>query len=60
MRLQVVTIDAPSGKTYAANGTAKDNTDYPALNPIWAGDPDVDGLKINIGPIIDAGLALCG
>lgn len=59
MRLQVVTIDAPNGKTYAANGTAKDHTDYPALNPIWANDPDVDGLKVNIGPIIAAGLALC-
>ena len=60
MHLQVVTIDAPDGMTYAANGTAKDHTDYPALDPIWADDPDVDGLKINISPIIDAGIALCG
>lgn len=60
MKLQAVTVDAPNGKTYAANGTAKSHTSYPALDPIWADDPDVDGLKIDISPIIDAGLALCG
>ncbi|WP_235825351.1 DUF2511 domain-containing protein [Agromyces badenianii] len=59
MNLQVVTIDAPDGTTYAANGTAKDHTEYPSLDPIWADNPDVDGLKIDISPIIDAGLVLC-
>jgi hypothetical protein len=57
--LNAVTIDAPDGTTYAANGTAKDHTDYPALSPIWANNPDVEGLKIDITPIIKAGLALC-
>lgn len=59
MSLQVVTLDGPDGSTYAVNGTAKDHTDYPSAEAIWADDPDVDGLKINIGPIIDSGLALC-
>lgn len=59
MNLQVVTIDAPDGTTYAANGTAKDHTVYPSLDPVWADNPDVDGLKIDISPIIDAGLVLC-
>lgn len=60
MNLQVVTIDTPDGATYAANGTAKDHTDYPSLDPIWADNPEVDDLKIDISPIIDAGLVLCG
>ena len=29
------------------------------IEPIWADDPET-GLKKNIGPIIDRGLALCG
>ena len=57
--LQVLTIDAPDGTTYAANGTAKDHSNYPSLDPVWADNPDVDGLKIDISPIIDAGLMLC-
>ena len=49
----------PDGTMYAANGTAKAHTDYPSLNAIWAADPDNDGLKIDISPVIDAGVALC-
>jgi hypothetical protein len=59
MALNVVTFQAPDGTIYASNGTAKDHTNYPSVEAIWADDPNVDGLKINIGPIIDAGLALC-
>ncbi|WP_261784177.1 YebY family protein [Curtobacterium sp. TC1] len=58
--LEVLTVDAPDGATYAANGTAKDRTTAPAIDPIWAADPDVSGLKIDISPVIDAGLELCG
>ena len=51
------------GVTYAVNGWAMTNTDYPDVREIWLDDPDADraarGLKINIGPIIDRGLALC-
>jgi len=57
--LQVATLDAPDGTTYAANGTAKDHGDYADIDPIWAPDPDVDGLKISISPVIDAALELC-
>lgn len=57
--LQVATFDAPDGTTYAANGTAKDHGDYADIDPIWAPDPDVSGLKISISPVIDAALALC-
>jgi len=58
-RLQVVTVTTPDGTIYSANGTAKAHTSYPTLTPIWAPDPKVDGLKIDISPVIDAGLALC-
>jgi hypothetical protein len=58
--LLIVTMEDPDGNAYAVNGTAQDHTDFPDIRPIWADDPDVDGLKIDIGPVIDAGLALCG
>lgn len=58
--LQVATLDAPDGKTYAANGTAKDHGNYASIEPIWAPDPEVAGLKIDISPITNAALALCG
>ncbi|MET3172945.1 UNVERIFIED_ORG: hypothetical protein ABIB52_000773 [Arthrobacter sp. UYCu721] len=57
--LQVATVDAPDGKTYAANGTAKDHGNYLDIDPIWAPNPDVSGLKIDISPVIDAAFALC-
>lgn len=56
---QVTTVDAPDGKTYAANGTAKDHGSYLDIDPIWAPHPSVSGLKIDISPVIDAALALC-
>jgi hypothetical protein len=57
--LKVATVDAPDGKTYAANGTAKDHGKYADIDPIWAPNPDVAGLKIDMSPITDAALALC-
>lgn len=59
MDLNVVTLDAPDGTRYAVNGTAQAHTSYPEIDPIWAADPNVDGLKIDISPVIDAGLKLC-
>ena len=56
---QVATVDAPDGKTYAANGTAKDHGNYLDIDPIWAPHPSVSGLKIDISPVIDPALALC-
>lgn len=57
--LQVVTFVDPNRRTWAVNGTAQSHTDYPVIDPIWADDPDLEGAKINISPIIDAGLDLC-
>lgn len=47
------------GRTYAVNGMAMTVSDLPEIDAIWADNPDIKGLKINIGPIIDRGLELC-
>lgn len=57
--LQVATVDAPNGNTFAANGTAKSHGNYSEIDPIWAEHPSVDGLKIDISPVTEAALALC-
>jgi hypothetical protein len=57
--LKAVSLDAPWGKSYAANGTAKDHSSLPDIDPIWAENPDVPGLKMDMSPVVDAGLALC-
>ena len=57
MKLQVVTVDAPNGTTYSANGTARAHTSHPSLDPIWAADPKVNGLKIDISPVVRRRLA---
>ena len=44
---------------YALNGTAKSSKLYPPFDAIWRDDPNVAGLKVNIGPMLDRGLALC-
>lgn len=48
-----------AGKTYAVNGMAIGMSDLPEIDPIWADDPEREGLKISVHPIIDRGLSLC-
>lgn len=51
-----VVFTAPSGRDYGVNGAAGN---YPDISPIWA-DSGVDyAPKKDIGPLIQAGLALC-
>jgi hypothetical protein len=47
------------GTTYAANGTALSAGEWPEIDPIWADDGSGLGLKVGIGDLIEAGLALC-
>lgn len=56
---RVLVFDA-NGTTYALNGTAKSKKLYADVAPIWLDDPRAAGLKISLGPLLDAGLALCG
>lgn len=54
------------GTTYWVNGTAgniAEEKGWQEIRPIWADDPTDSsglGLKKSMGPLIDAGLALCG
>jgi hypothetical protein len=57
--LQLVTLETPDGTAHAVNGSARDHTNLPDITPIWAVNPEVDGLNIDISPVIEAGLALC-
>jgi Protein of unknown function (DUF2511) len=52
-----VTFEA-NGTVYAVNGTAG-GQGFAEIELIWRDDPDNPGLKVNIGPVIDRGLALC-
>jgi hypothetical protein len=57
----MVTFTA-EGKTYAINGLAggaADERGWAEIDPVWADDPEIEGAKISIGPLIDDGLALC-
>src|SRR6266511_3593490 len=53
---------AANGNVYAVNGLARTNRaqkGYRDVAEIWRRHPTVPGAKVNIGPIIDRGLALC-
>lgn len=53
-----VTFEAQD-TVYAVNGLAEGLDAGIEIEPIWADDPELAGLKKNIGSLIDAGLALC-
>lgn len=57
--LQIASIEDPSGREYAMNGTARSHTSLGDVEQIWRENPDVEGLKINIQPVIDRALVLC-
>jgi hypothetical protein len=48
------------GTVYAVNGTATSHQpDLPEIDAIWADNPSLPGLKVDISPIISAGLEEC-
>jgi hypothetical protein len=53
-----VVFTASDGGKYAVNGTAEAKG-YNDIRPIWKDNPQVQGTKINIKPLIDEGLKLC-
>jgi hypothetical protein len=65
----LVTFTTEDETTYAVNGAAggfaEDRGWVDDISPIWKEDPRsrldpaLTGLKVNIGPLIDDGLALC-
>jgi hypothetical protein len=54
-----VVFTADSGGTYAVNGTARTHTPWPGIDSIWADAPGRPGLKVDLGELTEAGLALC-
>lgn len=53
-----VVFTDPSGHEWGVNGMAVTHG-YREIDPIWADNPEIPGLKKSIGPLIDRGLALC-
>jgi Protein of unknown function (DUF2511) len=50
----------PEGHRYAVNGIATGHyPQLPEIDRIWAPDPKVPGLKIDMSPVINRGLELC-
>lgn len=49
----------PQGATYALNGLSNGDGRWLDIEPIWAPDPEVDGLKVGIGDLIEEALKLC-
>ena len=50
------------GTVYAVNGAAKARTetfDWPDIESIWREHPSGEDLRMNIGPLIDAGREIC-
>lgn len=57
--LMIATFTGPDGTVYALNGTAQSHTDAADVEPIWAPDPNLQGAKIEISPLIDHALTFC-
>lgn len=51
-------IFTSGGVSYGLNGAATSHG-YKPIDPIWAPNPDIPGLKANVGPIINQALSLC-
>lgn len=47
------------GVAYGVNGAAV-AYGFPPINPIWRNDPSIPGAKVNVGPLIERGLKICG
>lgn len=56
---QSVTLLTPDGTVYGINGTALDDGYADFKHTIWKKSPEGHGLMVDVGPLIDRGLALC-
>jgi hypothetical protein len=59
LRLKHVTFTA-NGVTYAANGTARLAGMFADITAIMRDNPAIPGTKVNMRPVVQRGLALCG
>lgn len=55
-----VSSGQPGGGVYALNGMASSQfPDLPELENVWLENPEIEGTRVSIGPLIDIGLELC-
>lgn len=58
----VVVMDVNSGAMYPVNGVASGKAQQMgmgSLQDVWRNDPELEGLKVDMGIIINRGLTLC-
>lgn len=53
-----VVFTDPDGNEWAVNGQAV-TVGYNEIDPIWLDNPDLDGAKLDIGPLISYGRQFC-
>lgn len=63
-RLYVFVYNTSTDERYPVNGTAKNavksgKLEGSDINEVWKNSPKGNGQKINIGPVLDEGFALC-
>lgn len=54
---KIVWVETDDGKTWQVNGAA--SAYHQAIQPIWKKRTDFPSLRVDIGPLIQEGLALC-
>lgn len=54
-----VIFTTEDGTEYSVNGAAKSTGKYEDIMEIWADNPDVEGLKVDMSALTERGLALC-
>jgi len=58
----VVVTDPETGRMYGLNGPANGKARQLGLDPleqVWAESSSIPGSRVNVGPVIEAGLKLC-
>jgi len=55
---QSITLRVPDGTRYGLNGTAQ-TAGHLAPEPVWLEDPEVEGLRVDMGTALAWGQALC-
>lgn len=58
----VVVMDVNTGAMYPINGVASSKAQQMGMEPletVWREHPELEGLRVDIGPVIQQGLGLC-
>ena len=55
-----VPFPSTNAGVYGVNGLARTRLKLPGITKIWRKNPNIPGARIDISPILDRGLKLCG